>query len=297
MPTCTLAALCALAAALNLHATRIEERYRIDPQIYIRRALALDAVVAQTPASVPYRSDLEREAALEESLGTLLLAAASTEPAQSPGAREMLVKTRSGYDASALFVPGAPAPNGKYGLIVTLHGRGETEDDIVAREQFQVLAERDHLIVYAPYAQGSDAWGADAQAEILDQMDGLERRFAIDSGHRYLAGISMGAAGAFHLAAAHSERFAALLSIIGYMRTEDARALALRLRDKPVYLVYAQGDPIMGPHANGDTLSALQAIGVPVGLYPSPAREHSVYAVHDEIERAWSDMAAGIVRS
>lgn len=243
-------------------------------------------------------SDIERQLQLELQLDRTLISGVANEFVHAPGADDRIVAFPGGFsDPIATYVPSAPEPDGKYRLVVILHGAGETEADVVSRSAFQDLAEANHAIVVAPWGDGDDLWGQRAIDEILTAMQRAESTFHIDVKRRYLVGISMGGAGAFHVAATHADRFTAIMTIVGDLAGPDSRAVRTTLRDTNVYLVEGGKDPIMGPRANAYTYRTLARACVPVSLYLAPDAGHSIYETEPELRQAWSDMFSGIVRN
>ena len=243
-------------------------------------------------------TDVRRQVDVELLLDGRLIAGEYGPPQHPDGIAEFIMPPGPGAgDPVALYVPSSPAPDGKYALAVVLHGAGETEADVISREAFRQLADAHHAILLAPWAAGDNLWGAQSADEVFASMKMLQDRFTIDPRRTYVVGISMGGAGAFHLAANHPGRFGAILSIIGDINGADGRAVRANLRASNVYLVEGGRDPIMGPAANAYTYATLAKACVPVSLYVAPDAGHSLYGTLSQTQTAWNDMFAGIVRN
>jgi len=186
-------------------------------------------------------------------------------------------------DPVAFYVP-KPDRNGKYALVLVLHGRMQTETDVVSHGSLRTLADRDHAMLVAPWGAGGDLWGDLSSSEAISILNELERVFPIDRRRVFVAGVGMGGTGAFHLAAANAGRFGAVMSIGGEMLERDAFTALPSLRNRDVYLVGATA-----------TYAALTRECAPVSYYP--ADRVDMYQASSQIEAAWSDMFDGVVRS
>lgn len=101
-------------------------------------------------------------------------------------------------------------------LIVFLHGAGERGTDI---EKVKVHGPFKYLqtnvldaYILAPQCAENEYWDTDALYELVLK---IQKEHNIDDSRIYLTGLSMGAWGAWNLATAHPEKFAALVTIAG----------------------------------------------------------------------------------
>ena len=101
-------------------------------------------------------------------------------------------------------------------LIVFLHGAGERGTDI---EKVKVHGPFKYLqtnvldaYILAPQCAENEYWDADSLYELVLK---IQKEHNIDDRRIYLTGLSMGAWGAWNLATAHPEKFAALVTIAG----------------------------------------------------------------------------------
>jgi len=101
-------------------------------------------------------------------------------------------------------------------LIVFLHGAGERGTDI---EKVKVHGPFKYLqtnvldaYILAPQCAENEYWDADSLYELVLK---IQKEHNIDDRRIYLTGLSMGAWGAWNLATAHPEKFAALVNIAG----------------------------------------------------------------------------------
>ncbi|WP_339656686.1 prolyl oligopeptidase family serine peptidase [Flavobacterium frigidarium] len=101
-------------------------------------------------------------------------------------------------------------------LIVFLHGAGERGTDI---DKVKVHGPFKYLqtnvldaYILAPQCAENEYWDTDALYELVLK---IQKEHNIDDSRIYLTGLSMGAWGAWNLATAHPEKFAALVTIAG----------------------------------------------------------------------------------
>ena len=193
----------------------------------------------------------------------------------------------------AIYVPATRPPSAAAPLVVMLRGRGETESDILSRSDIRALAEGSGAIVVAPYARGQARYDARATQDVLDALDAAQRSFSIDGRRVYIAGYSMGGIAAFHVAAAASDRFTAILSVVGALEPAD-RAGMRHFGSKPVYVVNAQHDEYIPAAAGQASVNYLRGVGIPTMYYES-AGTHALRSVAPAMTQAWHDMFAGVI--
>jgi dienelactone hydrolase len=179
----------------------------------------------------------------------------------SPGLR-YLVYLPASYYRSARSWP----------LILDLHGAGEVGRDI-DRVRAVGLARRSEagwrpaFVIVAPQSH-RPGWDAEA----LDAMLGeVLRSYRVDADRVYLTGSSMGGYGAWALATAHSERFAAIAPICG--GGDPARAD--RLRGVPTWAFHGAEDTVVPPEESRKMVAALRRAGGDVRLTIYPGIGHN----------------------
>lgn len=103
-------------------------------------------------------------------------------------------------------------------LIVFLHGSGEKGTDIEkvkTHGPFKFLKTNDlDAFVLAPQCPENEYWDAEVLYKLILK---IQKENNIDSNRIYLTGLSMGAWGAWNLAFAHPDTFAALVPIAGFV--------------------------------------------------------------------------------
>lgn len=134
-----------------------------------------------------------------------------------------------------LYVPpGFGDPGKKFPTILFLHGSGERGNGnlpLVAKHgpPKYVLTRSDlPFIVVSPQCPSGERWNVETLTALLDA---LAKTLPIDPDRVYLTGLSMGGFGSWTLAAAHPERFAAVVPICGGGDPATAEKLTkLRIR-------------------------------------------------------------------
>ena len=116
---------------------------------------------------------------------------------------------------------------------------------------------------YDPYATPPThprGWNLIDQ-ELLGIVDAVLKDFRADPDRVYLSGISLGAFGAFHMAAKYPERWAAVATANGTGLPSDAKILAeARL---PIWMFGGGKDTVVKPHWLYDMARALEEAGHP----------------------------------
>ena len=178
-------------------------------------------------------------------------------------------------------------------LILFLHGAGERAapggslDDLKDHELPKLLeGESDFpCIVIAPQCPANRWWSV-IHDSLIALLDHTIATYRADTERVYLTGLSMGGFGAFHLAFEHSQRFAAIAPICGWM----TRLIALadyveRLRDMPTWIFHGEMDsvvpccgesPLM--HTSEAIAAALDAAGAPVKFTLYPDLDHNSWS-------------------
>jgi len=143
---------------------------------------------------------------------------------------EIVQKQEIGY---ALHIPSNIKE--KKPLIIFLHGSGERGTDIEkvkVHGPFKYLKthELDSYIL-APQCPENEYWNEEVLYRLILK---IQKENNIDSNRIYLTGLSMGAWGAWNLAFAHPETFAALVPIAGFVdrvpMIEDCKIKAIPIR-------------------------------------------------------------------
>jgi DNA-binding beta-propeller fold protein YncE/predicted esterase len=175
------------------------------------------------------------------------------------------------YDPSTLnyllFLPRdtSAVENGKFPLIVTLHGIGERGSDLwkVKGEGLPKILDGKNdfpFIVVSPQCPSTAEWYYnDGIQQKLDKMiDSVIARYPVDTTRIYLTGLSMGGIGTLDLAIRYPKRFAALIPIA--FRIEDGWNLCA-IKDIPVWAFHGEKDDIIPISKAQAVINALVVCG------------------------------------
>jgi predicted peptidase len=172
-----------------------------------------------------------------------------------------------------LYTPAAAAihPATRLPLILFLHGSGERGDDPAAIKQWGLPRELETRPAFpgwvlSPLCPANLRW-TDLDAEVMALLDAVLDATQADPRRVYLTGFSMGGQGAWHLAVAHPDRFAAVAPVAGRIPpASDFLARLCVLRQTPVWVFHGEQDEFV-PTENSEIIArTLQACGGQVRL-------------------------------
>jgi predicted peptidase len=161
-------------------------------------------------------------------------------------------------------------------LLVFLHGVGERGSDNLQQLKYlptwmcsSEWRERFDTYVLAMQCPGDEIWvGSWDGAGTCRAMIAVERAIEhliesenIDSSRVYLTGLSMGGYGSWALAAHRPDLFAGLVPICG----GGDPATVERLRGMPIWVFHGTADDVVQESNSMEMVSALRAVGIPVG--------------------------------
>ncbi len=159
------------------------------------------------------------------------------------------------YDASTLnylfFMPRETTAvvNGKYPLIISLHGIGERGSDLwkVKGEGLPKILDGKNtfpFIVVSPQCPSTTEWyyNGGIQQKMNSLIDSLIARYPVDTNRIFLTGLSMGGIGTLDMAIRYPNRFAALMPIA--FRIEEGWDLC-KIKDIPMWAFHGEKDDII----------------------------------------------------
>jgi len=155
-------------------------------------------------------------------------------------------------------------------LVLFLHGAGQRGSDLarVAEHGIPYEIERGKnypFVAISPQCPSQASW-VDLTHGLNELLDEVIAKYNLDPRRIYLTGLSMGAFGAWKLAATSPERFAALIPICG----GGDPAWAPQLQNLPTWAFHGDRDDVVSVRHTQDMVDALQALGAPIKhtLYP-----------------------------
>lgn len=199
------------------------------------------------------------------------------------------------YDPSTLnylfFMPRETTAviNGKFPLIISLHGIGELGPDLwkVKREGLPKILDGKNtfpFIVVSPQCPSSTEWyyNGGIQQKVDKLIDSLIARYPVDTNRIYLTGLSMGGIGTLDLAIRYPKRFAALIPIA--FRIEDGWNLCA-IKDIPMWAFHGEKDDII-PFSKAQTVINILTV---CGASPIFTSYSDLY--HDAWTRTYNNSA------
>ena len=174
-----------------------------------------------------------------------------------------------------LFLPkDYPQSKQRWPVMLFLHGAGEAGTNL---DKVKVLgppkiveSRADFPFILVSPQSPVRFWNADTLNALLDEVI---RKYRVDKDRVYLTGASMGGSGTWALAAAHPEKFAAIVPMCGSGNPADARKLA-RL---PIWVFQGAKDPVVRLESAREMVEAIKAAGGNVKFTVYPDAGHDVW--------------------
>jgi predicted peptidase len=159
----------------------------------------------------------------------------------------------------------------KYPLMIFLHGRGESGNDldkVKIHGPFEKVKELNlPFIIVAPQTPLDERWDIDMLSALVDHL--LEQ-LPVDRGRVYLTGLSLGGFGTWDLAIRRPEVFAAVAPICGQGKPSQAKQMA----DVPVWAFHGAKDSTVALKGSTDMINALYDLGSDARLTVYPDAGH-----------------------
>lgn len=162
----------------------------------------------------------------------------------------------------------------KWPLILFLHGAGERGDDLklVKIHGIPKIVEQQEdfpFIAVSPQCPKFSWWPMEIEA-LNALLDDIIAKYSVDKDRLYLTGLSMGGYGAWALATAHPDRFAAIAPICGGGDPEKACVL----KNVPAWIFHGEKDNVVNPDESRKMAKALEECGGNVQLTMYPEANH-----------------------
>ena len=240
---------------------------------------------------------------------TLMLALPATVVAAEPAGRFLERSARSGdlERTYKVYLPPGHDAKRRWPVILFLHGAGERGTDGLQHTEVglgRVLrehADRFPAVIVFPQAPAGGVWMGDLARFATSALEQSMAEFGGDPDRVYLAGLSMGAYGAWLLAFEEPQRYAAIISVAGGVVPPAGRrarlaqlpptlqaddpyaATAGKLKHVPAWLFHGADDPTVPASESRQLAAALKQAGAPV--------RHTEYAgvPHNAWDRAFAE--------
>lgn len=169
-----------------------------------------------------------------------------------------------------VYVPAQVRNMEKPPVIVFLHGIGQRgEGGFVPVNGARAAFARQYLeqvpgIVLLPQCRKGSYWNdPEMERMVMAELEQLVSEFGADRERLYLTGVSMGGFGAWHMAAEHPGKFAAIVAICGGspLRSGDRfTPIARKVGRTPVWVFHGSDDRIVPVSESRQMVEALKAV-------------------------------------
>lgn len=212
-----------------------------------------------------------------------ILSCRTMQPRETGFLDRSLQKNGTTYRYS-VYVPAEFESGHAWPVILFLHGSGERGTDGLRGTQIGVAAairhdrERVPAIVVFPQVPPDQRWLGEPADVAIEALERAIVEFHGDRDRVYLAGLSMGGYGSYHLALAHPRTFAAMVVVCGGLfphptttavqqspltkgAADPYAFTAHALRSMPMWLFHGDADPVIPVSESRTMVAALRAEG------------------------------------
>jgi len=198
-------------------------------------------------------------------------------PAAEPG-KLVEVTAAASSDAAGkqpwrylLYLPRVERPAAGFPVLIFLHGRSLRGDDLKKLRRYgppSFLDKRPDFPFVTVCPQLPDgAWPSAGLNRLLDEVLTL---YPVDKSRICLAGVSLGAAGAWDFAGSRPERFAALVTVCAH----GPLSLAPKLTNIPIRAFHGAKDDIVPPARHQELVKAINQAGGHADFKIFPEGDH-----------------------
>ena len=187
-----------------------------------------------------------------------------------------------------LFLPdGYGSRQQEWPLILYLHGASLRGNDLERLKAYGLpsfvdIQESFPFILVSPQCPARKGWSSVPLIALLDEVI---RQYSVDQARIYLTGPSMGGFGAWYLACAHPDRFAAVAPICGGGPKKEACALA----NVPVWAFHGEQDRVVSLRASEEMVNAVNDCGgnARLTIYPEVGHDSFNITYNDDELYDW----------
>jgi predicted peptidase len=218
------------------------------------------------------------------SAGALLLAACSTTQSQTmPKTSQTPLVFQKKVNATLqanylLYLPADYSPKAKkrWPMILFLHGAGERGTNlwkVAVHGPPKIVKDNPAFpFIVSPQCPAGESWDSEVLLNLLDEVT---TKYAVDTNRVYLTGLSMGGYGTWKLGLTHPERFAAIAPICGGGEIINVLLASKRkadaLKTLGVWAFHGGQDPVVPVEESERMVSTLKKVGchdVQLTIYP-----------------------------
>jgi predicted peptidase len=204
---------------------------------------------------------------------SLLLGAVTSTTAPADSQSGLLTRTVTVGDKSytyQVYVPSSLRGRQNVPVILFLHGIGQRgEGGFVPASGAAGAFARQYLervpaVVLLPQCGRGHYWhDAEMERMVMAELEQTAREFGADEKRLYLTGVSMGGFGAWHMAAAHPMKFAAVVSICGgspLTSGDRFTPIARKVGSTPVWVFHGSDDAVVPVTESRQMVEALKHV-------------------------------------
>ncbi|CAN5519123.1 hypothetical protein BH11PLA2_BH11PLA2_20120 [soil metagenome] len=229
----------------------------------------------------------------------LLLFLATPLFADTTGFIDKKFKNADGTESPyVVFVPHSYDGKKDIPAILFLHGSGETKGGDKMPVQVGLgaaikKAEKSFpFLVVIPQSE-KRTWQADSAdgKRALAILDTVMKEYKVDAKRQYLSGLSMGGFGTWSLAAAHPDRWAAIVPVCGGVQPKSADDVAKKIKDIPCWCFHGDADTAVKVDKSREMIAALKKAGSEPKYTEYPGVPHNSWDKAYATEELWSWLA------
>ncbi len=193
------------------------------------------------------------------------------------------------------FVPVVQSPDKTFPLVLYLHGAGERGNDasnLVLKNGALNFANRQtqypcYVLVpqcpkemkWSPYQKELGYYRLSDTVSLIQELlvellNDVQRRYAVDTSRVYVVGISMGGFGTWELVMRNPSRFAAAVPICGGGDASQVR----RIKHLPLWVFHGADDQVIPVQWSRTLVESLKALGAPVRYTEFPNVGHNAWS-------------------
>lgn len=195
-----------------------------------------------------------------------------------------------------VYVPRDYNESERWPVILFLHGAGERGADGLLQTQVGLPAairrtpERWPALAIFPQVPSDESWQGVAAEVAMAALDATLAEFSADDSRLYLTGLSLGGNGTWYLGYHHTERFAAMVAICGFVGLGERfpaflpsgsanpyASLAQDLADTPVWIFHGDADSVVPVDESRKMAKELEAVGAEVHYTELPGVGHNAW--------------------
>lgn len=197
------------------------------------------------------------------------------------------------WEPVAVYIPPKHAAHPP--LAIMLHGRPQSETELLGQPYFRELADRTGTILVAPWGRGNYDFAGVAGRDVTALTSFVQNFYGSNPREIYLVGYSMGGFSVYRVGT--TRPWSAVMCIAGALLNSEVPAVRFAWRDTPVYVINGSADEAIPPLYGVRSAVFMDSLGIPTTLYQQPGGHHAVRTLMPVLERAWADMHAGVVRT